>query len=192
LWRGNSLIDKTFVANSMKYWLMKSEPEAFSIHDLAKAPKRTTYWDGVRNYQARNFMRSMKTGDRVLFYHSNAEPPCVAGTAVVAEESYPDFTALDPKDKHYDPKATRENPIWEMVDVRLDEVFARPLPLDLLRAQPALKGMELLRRGSRLSVQPVSKEHFQTVLQLAREMADEPPAGERSTKKKTRKKARKR
>jgi predicted RNA-binding protein with PUA-like domain len=154
-------------AKTVNYWLMKSEPEAFSIHDLARAPRKTTFWDGVRNYQARNFMRSMKVGDRVLFYHSNADPPCVAGTAVVAKEAYPDFTALDPNDKHYDPKATRENPIWEMVDIRLDEVFPQPVPLDALRATPALKGMELLRRGSRLSVQPVSKEHFEVVLKLA-------------------------
>lgn len=158
----------------MQYWLMKSEPEAYSIHDLAKEPTRTTFWDGVRNYQARNFMRAMKAGDRVLFYHSNADPPAVAGTATVVRTAYPDFTALDPEDKHYDPKATQDNPIWEMVDVKLERIFPRPIPLDELRATPGLKGMELLRRGSRLSVQPVSKEHFEIVLRLA----DKPAAGE--------------
>jgi predicted RNA-binding protein with PUA-like domain len=152
---------------AVQHWLMKSEPEAYSIHDLAAEPTRTTHWDGVRNYQARNFMRSMHLGDRVLFYHSNAEPPAVAGTAVVAKTAYPDFTALDPADKHYDPKATQENPIWEMVDVKLERVFDRSIGLDELRATPGLKGMELLRRGSRLSVQPVSQEHFEIVLKLA-------------------------
>ncbi len=150
-----------------RYWLMKSEPESYSIHDLAGEPTRTTHWDGVRDYQARNFMRSMKVGDRVLFYHSSVEPPAVVGTAVVARAAYPDFTALDPDDEHHDPKATREDPIWEMVDVKLERVFARPVPLDELRGTPKLEGMELLRRGSRLSVQPVSKQHFELVVELA-------------------------
>lgn len=161
------------MTEATRYWLMKSEPEGYSIHDLAREPTQTTHWDGVRNYQARNFMRAMQVGDRVLFYHSNAEPPAVVGTAVVARTAYPDFTALDPSDKHYDPKATQEEPIWEMVDVKLERVFDRPIPLDELRATPELKGMELLRRGSRLSVQPVSREHFQIVLKLA----GQPPRG---------------
>src|SRR5262245_49389613 len=129
------------MAQATQYWLMKSEPEAYSIHDLARAPTRTTHWDGVRNYQARNFMRAMQVGDQVLFYHSSAEPPAVAGTAVVARAAYPDFTALDPTDKHYDPKATQENPIWAMVDVKLDRVFDRPISLHELRTTPGLKGM---------------------------------------------------
>src|SRR5262245_13047029 len=111
------------MAEATQHWLMKSEPEAYSIHDLAREPTQTTHWDGVRNYQARNFMRAMRVGDRVLFYHSNAEPPAVAGTAAVVRTAYPDFTALDPADTHYDPKATQENPIWEMVDVRFERVF---------------------------------------------------------------------
>jgi predicted RNA-binding protein with PUA-like domain len=170
------------MAQAGQYWLMKSEPEAYSIHDLAAEPTRTTHWDGVRNYQARNFMRSMGVGDRVLFYHSNVEPPAVAGAAVVARMAYPDFTALDPADKHYDPKATQESPIWEMVDIRLDRVFSQPIPLDALRANPGLKGMELLRRGSRLSVQPVSREHFEIVLKLADQAPAEPAAPAASLK----------
>jgi predicted RNA-binding protein with PUA-like domain len=148
-------------------WLVKSEPECFSIHDLAKAPRQTTCWSGVRNYQARNFMRAMKRGDRVLFYHSSADPPAVAGTAVVAREAYPDHTALDPRDDHYDAKATRDNPIWEMVDLRFESAFAEPVPIGTLRGVPALARMELLRKGSRLSVQPVRPAEFEAVLRLA-------------------------
>lgn len=151
-----------------RYWLVKSEADCFSIQDLAACPKQTTFWDGVRNYQARNFMRDqMQIGDPVFFYHSNAEPSAIVGTAVVASEAYPDFTALDPKHEHYDPKATNENPIWQMVDIKLDEIFAEPLSLESLRSVPALKDMELLRRGSRLSVQPVSKVEFETIVKLA-------------------------
>lgn len=152
----------------LSYWLLKSEPESFSIHDLAASPNQTTCWDGVRNHQARNFMRDvMRAGDRVLFYHSNAEPPAVAGTAVVVREAYPDHTAWTPGDDHFDPKASPENPIWQMVDIRLDEIFDEPISLDTLRDVPALKDMELLRRGSRLSVQPVTKAQFEAVLKLA-------------------------
>ncbi len=164
------------MARAVNYWLMKTEPESYSIHDLAAEPDQTTYWDGVRNYQARNFMRSMKVGDRVLFYHSNAKPPAVAGTAVVCTEAYPDFTQFDPKQKHYDEKATPDNPRWDMVDIRLESIFTVPVPLDVLRDRNELEGMELLRRGSRLSVQPVSREHFEAVLAIARQMAKHPPA----------------
>jgi predicted RNA-binding protein with PUA-like domain len=153
----------------MRYWLLKSEPEAFSIQDLAASPNQTTCWDGVRNYQARNFIRDeMRIGDRVLFYHSSTESPAVAGTAKVVRDAYPDHTAWDPKDKHHDPKSTPANPIWMMVDIQLEEVLPRPVPLDELRGVPALKGMELLRRGSRLSVQPVRKVEFEAILKLAR------------------------
>lgn len=150
-----------------RYWLVKSEPTSFSIQDLAAAPKRTTCWDGVRNYQARNLMSEMRVGDRVLFYHSSADPPAVVGTAKVVRDAYPDPTAWDPKDHHYDPKASPENPIWQMVDLQLDAIFKRPLPLDELRSVKALDGMELLRKGSRLSVQPVTPQQFATVLKLA-------------------------
>jgi len=157
------------MANKAKYWLLKTEPTSFSIQDLAASKDQTTSWDGVRNYEARNFMRDeMKCGDRVLFYHSNAEPPAVVGTAMVVREAYPDHTAWDPDDSHYDPKSTPQNPRWLMVDIQLDQVFAEPLSLDSLRQVPALEGMELLRKGSRLSVQPVRKSEFDTILKLAR------------------------
>ena len=132
-------------------------------------PKQTTCWDGVRNYQARNLMRDdMKKGDRVLFYHSNAKPPAVVGVARVVREAYPDHTAWDPQDKHYDPKSSEDTPTWFMVDVKLEKKFARAVSLDELRDVPALKEMELLRRGSRLSVQPVRKNEFDTIVKLAR------------------------
>jgi len=150
-----------------KYWLVKSEPDCFSIDDLAKAPKRTTCWDGVRNYQARNFMRAMKRGDGVLFYHSSTDPAAVVGTAVVAREAYPDHTALEARNDHFDPKATRENPIWEMVDIQLERIFEEPLTLESLRGIKQLGKMELLRRGSRLSVQPVTEQEWKTVMALA-------------------------
>jgi predicted RNA-binding protein with PUA-like domain len=151
-----------------QYWLMKTEPESFSIQDLAKCPRKTTFWDGVRNYQARNFMRAMKTGDEVLFYHSSADPPAVVGTASVVGEAYPDYTAWDPDNHHFDPKASPTNPIWDMVDIRLGEIFSQPLGLNALRDVPALAKMELLRRGSRLSVQPVTKVEFETVVRMGR------------------------
>jgi predicted RNA-binding protein with PUA-like domain len=155
-----------------KYWLLKSEPTSFSIEDLAKSPKKTTFWSGVRNYQARNFMRAdMRVGDEVLFYHSSCDVPGVVGTAVVVREGYPDHTAWDPKDSHYDAKASPANPIWQMVDIKLQEIFAEPLALESLREAPALRNMELLRRGSRLSVQPVKKSEFEAVLMLARRKA---------------------
>jgi len=168
------------VARAVNYWLMKTEPESYSIHNLAAEPDKTTFWDGVRNYQARNFMRSMKVGDRVLFYHSNANPPAVAGTAVVCREAYPDFTQFDPKQKHYDPDSSHDDPRWDMVDIRLESVFDVPVPLDVLRGRKDLEGMELLRRGSRLSVQPVSREHFEIVLSIAKALAADPAAASAS------------
>ena len=119
---------------AINYWLFKTEPDTYSIQDLAGEPKKTTYWDGVRNYQARNMLRDeIKKGDRVLIYHSNANPPGVAGTAVVVKEGYPDHTAWDKKDKHYDPKSTRDQPRWFMVDIKLDKIFPELIPLDKLR-----------------------------------------------------------
>ena len=153
--------------NTRQYWLLKSEPEAFSIDDLAHAPKRTTHWDGVRNYQARNFMRSMQIGDQVLFYHSNADPPAVMGIAEVVTRAYPDHSAFDPNDRHYDPRSRPEKPLWDMVDIRFVMKFSSPLGLDALRKIPALKKMELLRKGSRLSVQPVSWMEWKTILDLS-------------------------
>jgi predicted RNA-binding protein with PUA-like domain len=150
---------------------MKSEPDCFSIDHLAKAPKKTTSWDGVRNYQARNFMREMQAGDQVFFYHSSADPPCIVGIAEVVRTAYPDHTALDPKDQHYDPKATPANPIWEMVDIRFIKKFDVPLALGDLRGVAALEKMELLRRGSRLSVQPVTAAEWKAVERLAEKKA---------------------
>lgn len=154
------------ILSMAKYWLMKSEPNVYSIDDL-KRDKRTC-WDGVRNYQARNFMRDeMKVGDQVLFYHSNASPPGVAGIARVVRTGYPDHTALDPKHPYYDPKATREDPRWYMVDIEFVEKFDQLLSLEELRQIPELRDMVLLNR-SRLSVQPVRPAEFQTVVKRAR------------------------
>jgi len=150
-----------------RYWLMKSEPSAFSIQDLRKVSGRTTCWDGVRNFQARNFMRAMKKGDRVLFYHSSVDPPSVMGIAEVVKEAYPDDSAFNPKDIHYDPKSTPAKPLWDMVDIKLVRIFPSPIPLDRLRKETGLKRMELLRKGSRLSVQPVRLEEWVIVLTLA-------------------------
>lgn len=152
----------------MKYWLMKTEPDVFSIDDLIQAPNQTTYWDGVRNYQARNYMRDeMSVGDGVLVYHSNAEPSAIVGTATIARAAYPDWTAWDPSDPHFDPKTDPQNPRWFMVDIQFETKFARQLPLAELRTVAALEGMVLLQKGSRLSVQPVTKKQFTTIVKLA-------------------------
>ena len=149
-----------------RYWLIKSEPEVFSFDDLWKAPRRTTGWDGVRNHQARNFMRDdMQVGDGVLFYHSNAEPPCIAGIAEVARAAYPDPTALDPAHDHFDAKSRADAPTWLQVDVRAVKRLKHVLTLPALRELPALAGMELLRRGSRLSMQPVRPAEWAAILE---------------------------
>ena len=148
------------------YWLMKSEPSTFSIDDLICSPRRTTCWDGVRNYQARNFMRSMALGDQVLFYHSNADPPAVVGIAEVVKTAYPDSTQFDKKDKHYDPESKPSDPRWDMVDIKYVRKFTRPLTLDELRKETKLKGMVLLKKGSRLSVQPVTQLEWQHIINL--------------------------
>ena len=150
-----------------RYWLMKSEPRAFSIEDLEKSPKRTTCWDGVRNYQARNFMREMAIGDQILFYHSNAEPPAVVGIAEVVRTAYPDQTQFDKASHHYDPASVPSAPRWDMVDIRYHQTFKTSLPLDRLRLEPKLKSMVLLQKGSRLSVQPVTEAEWAVILKLA-------------------------
>lgn len=160
----------------MNHWLIKSEPDVFSIHDLAKAKGKSTHWEGVRNYQARNFLRAMQKGDRALYYHSNAEPSAVAGVVEIVREAYPDPTAWDRTSDYHDPKASPTNPIWSMVDVRLVEIFSREIPLDELRGVKPLAGMELLRRGSRLSVQPVTRAQFDAIVRLAAAPAQKPPA----------------
>lgn len=152
-----------------RHWLMKSEPDAYSIDDLAAEKNKTTCWDGVRNYQARNLMRDeMKKGDLVLFYHSSTTPPGVAGVARVVRECYPDHTAQDRQSKYFDEKATPDNPRWFMVDIKLVRKFKTLLPLEELRQVKALQGMVLLQKGSRLSVQPVSKKQYETILKLAK------------------------
>lgn len=152
----------------MQHWLLKSEPDCFSIRDLAKTPRKTTCWSGVRNYQARNFLRDMKKGDRAFFYHSSCSPPAVVGTVEIVREAYPDPTAWDPGDDHFDAKASPENPVWSMVDVKLLAIFPREVTIDDLRATKALAGLELLRRGSRLSVHPVSAAEFAVIERMGR------------------------
>ena len=143
---------------------MKSEPAVFSIEDLRK--KKVSGWDGVRNYQARNFMKEMAVGDQVFFYHSNAEPAGIAGIAEVAKTAYPDPTQFDKKDGHYDPKAKPESPIWFQVDVKFLKVLPRLVALAELRAMPELKGMALFRLG-RISVTPVAESEWNTILKRA-------------------------
>lgn len=153
----------------MSYWLMKSEPGEFGIDDLIASPGRRTYWDGVRNYQARNFMRNdMQPGDRAFFYHSSCPEPGVAGTVRIASEAYPDHTAFDPTDKHYDPGSDPDNPRWYMVDIELERKLSRVIALAELRAftSDRLDGLTLLRRGNRLSIMPVSEAHWDFILSL--------------------------
>ena len=152
----------------MNHWLVKSEPDVFSFADLLKAPKKTTCWDGVRNYQARNTLRDqMKTGDRVFYYHSNAEPSGIAGICEVVREGYPDHTAFDPKDPHFDPKSRRDEPTWYMVDVRAVAPFPRLVTLAELKGVKGLEKMALVQKGSRLSVQPVSSSEWAIVCRIA-------------------------
>lgn len=142
----------------MNYWLMKSEPSDYSIDDLEKDKK--THWDGVRNYQARNFMRDdMKIGDTVFFYHSNTDVLGIYGTATVCKESYPDFTAFDKKDLHFDPKSKKESPTWCMVDIEFKKKFKNPITRDEMKDDKKLEGFRLLARGNRLSVFPVDEKH---------------------------------
>ncbi|MFA6596581.1 MAG: EVE domain-containing protein [Ignavibacteriaceae bacterium] len=146
-----------------KYWLFKSEPDAYSIDDLAKDKK--TFWDGVRNYQARNFLRDeIKTGDQVLFYHSNVEPTGVFGVCEVVKDGYPDQTAFDPESNHFDPKSNLQNPAWFMVDIKFVKKFSKPVTLDEIKSNTKLQNMKLLQRGNRLSIQPVTKEEFNTIV----------------------------
>lgn len=151
----------------MQYWLFKTEPHCFGIEDLKNAPDQTTSWDGVRNYQARNFMKSMKKGDLGFFYHSGKNPEII-GVVEIVREAYPDHFAWDMFNRHFDPKSTPEKPLWFMVDVKLAEEFAEPLPRKMLAQEPVLADMELMRKGSRLSVQPVGKEHFEHIMSMAK------------------------
>lgn len=151
----------------MRYWLMKTEPGEFGIDDLAARPGQTEPWDGVRNYQARNMMRDeMKQGDGVLFYHSNCDVPGVVGVAEIAREAYPDFTAFDPDNKHYDPVSKQDAPRWFMVDVRFVRKLRRTIALSELRDRPELEGLALVRKANRLSVMPVSPDQWSFILSL--------------------------
>jgi predicted RNA-binding protein with PUA-like domain len=151
----------------MRHWLLKTEPETFSFDDLLRAPRKTAGWDGVRNYQARNFLRDgMKKGDLALIYHSNADPPAVVGVAEIVREGYPDPTQFDAKHDHYDPAARKDAPRWFQVDVKAVQKLKRPVPLDELRGVKALSKMPLLQRGQRLSVQPVGEREFALILEL--------------------------
>ena len=150
---------------AMKFWLMKTEPDVYSIDDLER--DGTEPWEGVRNYQARNFMREMAEGDLVIFYHSNAKPPGAAGVCRVSREAYPDDTQFDKKSKYHDPKSKKEDPRWSLVEVAFVEKFAEPISLQALKDDHALEGMLVTQKGSRLSVQPVEKKHFKRVLKMA-------------------------
>ena|SRR5437763_1100048 len=152
----------------MAYWLFKSEPNCYAFADLLAAPERTTGWDGVRNFQARNFLRdAIRVGDGVLFYHSNADPPAIAGIAEVVVAAHPDPTAFDPRAEHHDPRSDPSRPTWYQVAIRGVRALEPPLGLPLLRSVPALERMELLRKGSRLSIQPVSAAEWDAILALA-------------------------
>jgi predicted RNA-binding protein with PUA-like domain len=152
----------------MAYWLMKSEPDSFSIDDLARRPKQTEAWDGVRNYQVRNMMRDqMQPGDRAFFYHSSCAEPGIYGLMTIVSRAYPDPTQFDPQHHHYDPGSKREEPRWLLVDVQFERKLQRPILLPELREHEArLKGLMILQKGTRLSVTPVKPAHWDYILQL--------------------------
>jgi len=151
-----------------RFWLFKTEPQTFSIQDLQARPKQTAPWDGVRNYQSRNMLRDLvQLGDRVLIHHSSTKSPAIAGVAIVVQAGYPDPTALDPTSPYFDARSSRESPRWYAVDVQLEQIFPRPLSLSELRTLPELKAMMLLKRGARLSIQPVTADEFQAILARA-------------------------
>lgn len=151
----------------MNYWLLKSEPTSYSIDDLLKEKNKTTSWDGVRNYQARNFMRDdMEINDLAFFYHSNCKEPGISGIVKVVRKAHPDLTALDPEDHHYDPKSTPQNPRWVMVDVQFQKKFSNIITLSELKKNPLLKDLMILRKGNRLSITPVSKQDWEAILAM--------------------------
>lgn len=157
------------MSKSKSYWLFKSEPDVFSIYDLEKSPNQTSSWEGVRNYQARNYLRDqVKRGDEVLFYHSRIEPMGVYGIATIVKEGYVDHFAFDKKSRYYDPKSKPEKPTWYMVDVKLKTIFSRPVTLKEMRKIPELQNMKLLQRGNRLSIIPVTELEFRTIVELSK------------------------
>ena len=150
------------------YWLLKTEPSEFSIDDLLASPNQTTFWFGVRNYQARNLLRDdLKLGDEALFYHSSCAEPAVMATCTVMREAYPDHTALDKTSPYFDPKSTADNPRWFMVDVKLKKQLKQPVTITQMRQLAALAELPLLRKGNRLSVQPVTKEQFEFIVKMS-------------------------
>ena len=152
----------------MNYWLFKSEPDAFSIDDLKAMKGKQDHWDGIRNYQARNLMRdAMQVGDRGFFYHSSCKVPGIVGVVDIVKEAYPDHTAWNPESNYFDPKSTPDNPRWFMVDVKFRQQFATIISLEKLRSIESLEGLALLKKGSRLSIQPVEKKYWNIILKLA-------------------------
>lgn len=153
---------------AVNFWLVKSEPENFSFEDLKNSIDQTTCWDGVRNYQARNYMRDqMKKGDKVLFYHSNTDPNIIAGYCTVIKEGYPDSTAFNPEDKHYDPKSKPDEPTWYMIDLKIEKEFTTPVTLSGIKTNDKLTNMKLLQKGNRLSVMPVMENEFFEIIKMA-------------------------
>ncbi len=152
-------------AEYMQYWLFKSEPDAFSIDDLAAMPDQTEHWDGIRNYQARNFLRDqVKLGDQVFFYHSSCKDVGIVGVAEVVRESYPDHTQFDPESKYYDPKSDPDNPRWMMVDIKLKQKFRKILPLKTIKTMPGIIEIGLVKKGHRLSIMPVTDIEWQILM----------------------------
>jgi predicted RNA-binding protein with PUA-like domain len=158
--------EERVMGSDKSYWLMKSEPDVFSIDDLART--KTTHWDGVRNFRARNYIRTMRIGDGVFFYHSNADPKAIVGLARVSKEAYPDSTQYDKKGEYYEPRATKEKPYWFMVEIEFVRKLDQPLSLEMLRGIPDLDGMALLKKGQRLSVQPVTEGEWRTICKLGK------------------------
>ena len=151
-----------------RYWLLKSEPSCFSLDDLKNAPEQTTPWDGIRNYQARNFMKNdMRVGDEAFFYHSSCTPPGIVGTMTVVREAYPDHTAFDANSDHPDPKSTPENPRWFMVDMQFKQAFSHLIKLEALKQYPELHTMRLLQKGNRLSIMPMTPDEWQFIMNLS-------------------------
>lgn len=152
----------------MKYWIFKSEPSTYSIDDMMRDV--TTYWNGVRNYQARNFLRDdVKIGDQVLFYHSSCEVPAVVGLCEVVKNGYPDFTAFDPKSEYFDPKSKIDEPTWFMVDIKFVKKFENPVTLQNIKSNPKLRNLKLVQKGNRLSIIPITKDEFDEILKMASE-----------------------
>lgn len=152
----------------MQYWLFKSEPDAFGIDDLAAMPDQTEHWDGIRNYQARNFLRDqVKLGDQVFFYHSSCKDVGIVGVAEIVRESYPDHTQFDPESKYYDPKSSPDNPRWMMVDIKLKQKFSKILPLKTIKAMPEITEIGLVKKGHRLSIMPVTYVEWNLLMEKA-------------------------